>query len=79
MVFVFWYVVAQHFLLLYQGQRIGHMQSAKPRVLIYNKELADSHKQDVDSDWLVIATDKVTGKPLRHRNFLIGCFSLDVY
>lgn len=45
---------------LQNGQRIGHMQSAKPRVLIYNKELADSRKQDVDSDWLVIATDKVT-------------------
>lgn len=38
------------------------MQSAKPRVLIYNKELADSYKPDVDSDWVVIATDKVTGK-----------------
>lgn len=44
-----------------KNRRKGAMQPAKPRVLIYSQDAADWSEQEIESEWNLIAVDKVGG------------------
>lgn len=47
--------------MILQGRRKGQMQPAKPRVLIYSRELTE-HSEQHEADWNLIAAERVGGK-----------------
>jgi hypothetical protein len=48
--------------LKFQGRRKGQLQPAKPRVLIYSRDIGERTEQEKDTDWNLIAAAKVGGE-----------------
>jgi hypothetical protein len=53
-----------------QGRRKGHLQPAKPRVLIYSRDIGERTEQEKETDWNLIAAAKVGGE----YNFTVHMF-----
>jgi hypothetical protein len=45
-----------------QGRRKGQLQPAKPRVLIYSRDIGERTEQEKEIDWNLIAAAKVGGE-----------------
>jgi hypothetical protein len=45
-----------------QGRRKGQLQPAKPRVLIYSRDIGERTEQEKEMDWNLIAAAKVGGE-----------------
>lgn len=45
-----------------QGRRKGQLQPAKPRVLIYSRDIGDRTEQEKEIDWNLIAAARVGGR-----------------
>jgi hypothetical protein len=45
-----------------QGRRKGQLQPAKPRVLIYSRDIGERTEQEKETDWKLIAAAKVGGE-----------------
>jgi hypothetical protein len=45
-----------------QGRRKGQLQPAKPRVLIYSRDIGEKTEQEKEIDWNLIAAARVGGE-----------------